>query len=148
MFSHFSNNYHYNYDYQFDNMKEDNPFLNRGIDPNDTCLICLETESEKYALSKLSIILIKKCNCDGIFHDKCVKKWNNSKHACPICRIDINEKFTIEPNEYIHFLTKLYTISEVSLRILSTIIILSMSINVILVISLDIFGVNNRENII
>lgn len=130
MFSHFSNNYHYNYDYNFDN----NPFLETEINENDICLICLETQNEKNTLSKLSLILIKPCSCDGIFHDKCIQVWNTAKNTCPICTININQEIT-ENNEYLQlFFQKIHHASEISLKILSTLLFISICTNMILII--------------
>ena len=119
MLSHFSNNYHYNYDYNFIN----NPFSETEIKENDICLICLETQNEKNTLSKLSLILIKPCSCDGIFHDNCLELWNTANKSCPICRITINTNQELSENEnyeYIQlFLQKMHQAYKISFKILS-----------------------------
>ncbi len=46
----------------------------------DECSICLQ----------LIYIDRKKISCGHIFHLKCIKKWNKSNIACPLCRVNIN----------------------------------------------------------
>jgi len=44
-----------------------------------SCYICLK----KY---KNTSNVVKPDDCDHLFHSKCLKRWFEHKHTCPVCR--------------------------------------------------------------
>lgn len=65
--------------------KEPNILLNNNY---DVCFICFEQDSyiNKLINLKDQTIFEHICNCNGIIHTKCIKKWYNIEQKCPICR--------------------------------------------------------------
>jgi hypothetical protein len=55
------------------------------------CFICYELLYEDMKPIKLNskTYYIKKCNCEGFVHKKCIDKWYNINNSCPICRSTI-----------------------------------------------------------
>jgi hypothetical protein len=62
--------------------------------PNE-CFICLEKETLRSKIMQLREIekwnYIKKCDCSGSIHLKCLAKWYIIQKKCPICRQLINK---------------------------------------------------------
>jgi hypothetical protein len=50
---------------------------------NQRCSVCLENFEHNQ--------IIRKLNCNHIFHYTCVDKWFETKHKCPLCRFDLVE---------------------------------------------------------
>jgi hypothetical protein len=76
---------HYNDD-EFKN--NSNIFENKKNE--DICFICYEIKSEnenKPLKLNSQEYYIKRCNCDGWIHKKCLDKWYDKSKQCPICRI-------------------------------------------------------------
>jgi len=61
------------------------------------CFICYELLNENEQLIKLNnnAYYLKKCNCEGFIHKKCLDKWFNSKNSCPVCRFLIDKKIVL-----------------------------------------------------
>ena len=55
---------------------------------NNDCLICWDQPSKNNSVIKLQHFygLTTTCMCNTIFHKKCLIKWFNHSHTCPICR--------------------------------------------------------------
>ena len=49
--------------------------------PDNTCSVCLEEFKEDD--------IIKKLNCNHIFHKDCLEPWLNNNRNCPLCRQNI-----------------------------------------------------------
>ena len=62
---------------------EDVNELNELNDENKICPICLEEYKNND--------MIKKLNCNHIFHSECLKKWLSVKAVCPTCRNDLRQ---------------------------------------------------------
>jgi len=81
--------------YYDDTIKKVLPDLTSG---QEECFICLETTLDNETkLIKLNgkNDYLKKCECDGTIHEKCLDKWVNIHNSCPICRsIIMKENFT------------------------------------------------------
>ena len=59
-----------------------------NIDEN-FCFICYELKikrEKKPKKLKNQKIYIKTCECDGLIHNECLKKWYLTSQRCPICR--------------------------------------------------------------
>jgi hypothetical protein len=52
------------------------------------CFICFEVLCENVKPIKLNskIYYLKKCNCEGLIHKKCIDEWYNISNSCPLCR--------------------------------------------------------------
>ena len=57
--------------------------VNELNDDDNVCLICLEDYKNND--------MIKKLNCNHIFHSECLKKWLSVKAVCPTCRNDLRQ---------------------------------------------------------
>ena len=57
--------------------------VNELNDENKICLICLEEYKNND--------MIKKLNCNHIFHSECLKKWLSINAICPTCRNDLRQ---------------------------------------------------------
>lgn len=76
------------------------------------CIICLEKNSKKFAIVKLTNALIKnekddrlekKCLCESFIHQYCLNKWVKKNESCPICREKFNEIAKPHENKTIYF---------------------------------------------
>ena len=71
------------------NKKNNEIIKNNIIKEQNECFICFEikyeNELEPIQL-KTQEYYIKKCNCNGYIHKKCLDKWCNTNNKCPICR--------------------------------------------------------------
>ena len=47
---------------------------------NEKCSICHEDIKND---------IVRKLNCNHFFHYKCIDKWLEGKHQCPLCRTSI-----------------------------------------------------------
>lgn len=50
---------------------------------NEECSICLE----KFKMNELIIQI--KCNCNNIFHEKCIIYWLKMNQKCPFCQFKL-----------------------------------------------------------
>ena len=58
-------------------------------EPNE-CLICLEINTHDNLMPidlKTQQIYLKKCDCGGWIHLRCLCEWQEISKSCPICRI-------------------------------------------------------------
>jgi hypothetical protein len=81
------------FDHYYNALEETNDLLTTNVvDEHLECFICYETKRKKedkpISLQK-QIRYIKICECDGLIHKKCLKKWVNLNNTCPICRQNI-----------------------------------------------------------
>ena len=60
------------------------------------CFVCLYEEINELFIIRLKKqdLYIKKCDCDGLIHAKCLYKWFNINNSCPICRTRMVRKET------------------------------------------------------
>jgi len=70
----------------------------------EECFICyqftIENKTEPLKLNQ-QLFYVKKCNCDGSIHEKCLKKWFDMYKTCPICRNTMTKNnYIIIQNEY------------------------------------------------
>jgi len=94
------------------------------------CFICFETTCEN-ELSPMKLnsknFYIKKCNCDGFIHKKCLDIWYNANQKCPVCRQFMIDKTTIAKTLFVkkeYFLYTYVVIKKNVYRILTLFIFL------------------------
>ena len=46
---------------------------------DDSCSICLEV-----FINKEQLVILK---CNHLYHEECIKKWNQIKNICPLCNL-------------------------------------------------------------
>lgn len=74
-------------DHYDDLPKHDSP------EPNE-CLICLEINTHDNLMPidlKTQQIYLKKCDCGGWIHLRCLCEWQEISNSCPICRLYMNK---------------------------------------------------------
>ena len=81
------------FDHYYNVSEETNNLLATNVvDESSECFICYEIKrkkEEKPTSLKKQIRYTKFCNCDGLIHKKCLKKWVNLNNTCPVCRQNI-----------------------------------------------------------
>jgi len=84
---------------------------------NYECIICLEKNSKKFAIIRLTNALIKNkedenlekiCLCESFIHQYCLDKWVEKNESCPICREKFNIIIKPPENQTIYFLIQSY----------------------------------------
>ena len=84
---------------------------------NYECIICLEKNSVKFVITKLSNALFinkqkmpleKTCECECFIHKICLNKWVKKCESCPICREKFNENINPIDDQTIHILAQSY----------------------------------------
>lgn len=82
---------------------------------NYECIICLEKNSKKFAIIKLTNALIKNekedsleknCLCESFIHQYCLNKWVEKSESCPICREKFDEIVKPLENKTLFFFVK------------------------------------------
>lgn len=74
-------------DHYRDFTEDDPPELNE-------CLICLEIyapDNVKPIDLKTQQIYLKKCECGGWIHLRCLCEWHDISNSCPICRLHMTK---------------------------------------------------------
>jgi hypothetical protein len=62
-------------------------------EPNE-CLICLEINTHDNLAPidlKTQQIYLKRCDCGGWVHLRCLCEWHEISNSCPICRLYMNK---------------------------------------------------------
>lgn len=78
----------------FQMVEQNNNFIRDKQANMHDCLICLETiVSEKGDFINLNAqqTYVKKCECGGQFHNRCLHAWCTLSSSCPICRKRMTE---------------------------------------------------------
>ena len=103
---------------------------------NKLCLICWLPSNKNETIQNMKTIshIVVICDCNPIFHKKCLDIWINKTSSCPICRkkITITSEIIITEttiNKHIDILTYaifIYNIATNTLRFATCIIIIHL----------------------
>lgn len=78
-----------------DSLKEDNVKI---------CLICWlpNNNTDLVKNMKQFAYILTTCDCNALFHDKCLKTWIENSQSCPICRKQLAIRNIYNFNNNIH----------------------------------------------
>jgi hypothetical protein len=73
----------------------------------EDCFICYQViiDDDEIKPIKLNnqIFYLKKCNCNGNIHMKCLDIWFTMHNTCPVCRSIIQKNYKINDSSFILF---------------------------------------------
>jgi hypothetical protein len=58
------------------------------VEVDNVCLICWLPNNTKTPVKNMKefTFIITSCDCNALFHDKCLNQWLTNSTSCPICR--------------------------------------------------------------
>jgi hypothetical protein len=93
------------------------------------CFICFENAS----IIRLNNqeLFFKTCNCNGWIHERCLEKWYNIHHTCPICRKHMIHFYNLELQYFLYIMYFLLIIKKKLVRFIFLCIIYVHIINIL-----------------